>query len=247
MPVTSRPFKAISSMLSRVIMPERAAVVVCTVTASAWTVIVSATPPTSSAIARSANPFGRRERDPFLFVGLESVHRHAEVELPGEQIREDERSVAAGDRLAGQIGARVFQYNGGAWKHAAAGVGDRTGNLAGQSLCLHGTHRPGERDEQRGRQSDPAKTRYHVALLPALIKVRRFPSPRTRSPAGCPFRFADAQKSGRCERLRPAGTGVKWTCMQKRLFGVTNVQSCATGAFATDYNGSFSSATMAPP
>ena len=47
--------------------------------------------------------------------------------------------------------------------------------------------------------------------------------------AGCPLTFADSpHKSGRCERLRLRRKPVKWTYEKVGLFGVTNVQRCAT-------------------
>ena len=53
MPAKSRPLSAMSSRLSRVMSSERAPLVVCTTGDSPVTITVSASPPTSSAIARS--------------------------------------------------------------------------------------------------------------------------------------------------------------------------------------------------
>ena len=90
MPAKSRPLSAMSSMLSRVISPERAPLVVCTCTASDCTVTVSDRPPTSSAIGRSADAFGRAELDALLLVGLEPLHGDGQVERARQQVGKHE-------------------------------------------------------------------------------------------------------------------------------------------------------------
>ena len=73
MPAKSRPLSAMSSMLSRVMSPERAPLVVCTSVASLTTLTVSSRPPTSSAMARSATRSVGASDDAFLLVGLEAL------------------------------------------------------------------------------------------------------------------------------------------------------------------------------
>ena len=142
---------------------------------------------------------------PFLFVGLEAAHRHVDVVVAGEQIREEERAVRAGHRLAGGIGAGVLEDDGRAWKHAAAGVGDRAGNLAGQSLCLHGTHRPAERDEQRDRRKRSCKDEISRCTPPGAVQVRRLVHPLENAhSAGCPFRLRMPGSLGGAEVTPPS-------------------------------------------
>ena len=192
-------------MLSRVIRPDRAAVVVWTGDGfgldgdrflqrrrlrARW----------RAAPTRSVE----RELDAFLLVGLEPADRDRDVVVAGEQVGEQERAVRAGHRFARQVGAGVLEDDGGARQHAAARVGDRAGNLAGQSLRLHVAHRPADRDEQRDGEHDPAKTRSHVALLPCAVDGRRFAillgEPHS---AGCPFTLCGCPEIRAARRLRP--------------------------------------------
>ena len=105
-PAGSRPLRAMSSIVSRVISPERAPLVVCTCTDSDCTVIVSVMPPTSSAIGRRPHPVGRAEGDGLLLVALEPLHGDGQVERARQQVGKQKRAIGAGHGLPRQASAR---------------------------------------------------------------------------------------------------------------------------------------------
>ena len=106
---------------------------------------------------------GGAEHDPLLLVGLEPLHRHGEIERSGEEVRDDERTVRAGDRFAYEVGADVLDGDGGAGHDAAASVGDDARYLAGQALGVRTCGRAG--DNHRQRKHRATETIAHDPLL----------------------------------------------------------------------------------
>ena len=163
LPMKSRPFRPMSSIWLAVIVADRSPLVVWTLSDSAATDTTSDRPPISSAIARQRQTLGGAEHDALLFVGLEPLDRHGEIERAGEEVRDDERPVRAGDRLTRQIGADVLDGDGGARHDAAASVGDDARYLAGQALGVRTCGRAG--DDHRQCKHRATETIAHDPLL----------------------------------------------------------------------------------
>ena len=140
----SRPFRPMSSIWLAVIVAERSPLVVWTLTRLGGD---------RDDFGQAANLEGNRaerqalggaEHDALLFVWLEPLHRHAQIERAGEEVGDDEDAIRAGDRFTREIGTDVLDGDGGARHDAAARVGNDARYLAGQALGVRTCGRAGE-------------------------------------------------------------------------------------------------------